>query len=116
MHSPIFHSATATGRRAAPAPSRSVRLTPVAAAFLAAWAALGTSLTSAQQAKDTQTVTISGERDKRDMPLEQPTGTGSRLGLSIRETPASVDVLSQEVMQERGETAPWSKPWARYLA
>ena len=103
MHSPIFHSATATGRRAAPAPSRSVRLTPVAAAFLAAWAALGTSLTSAQQAKDTQTVTISGERDKRDMPLEQPTGTGSRLGLSIRETPASVDVLSQEVMQERGD-------------
>jgi iron complex outermembrane receptor protein len=31
------------------------------------------------------------------------TDTGSRLGLSIRDTPASVDVLSQEVMQERGD-------------
>jgi len=45
-------------------------------------------------------VTVVGERDERT--LQQPAGSASRLGLSVRETPASIDVLSQSVMRERG--------------
>ncbi len=34
--------------------------------------------------------------------LDQPTSTASRLGLSLRETPATVELLTQEDMQVRG--------------
>jgi iron complex outermembrane receptor protein len=98
------HNASAAGSSTtAPALTASARLTPVAAAVLASWAALGGVTAFAQPTPQAQTVTISGERDQRVAPLEQPSGTGSRLGLSIKETPASVDVLSQEIMQERGD-------------
>lgn len=79
------------------------RRDPLVAAVLTAWAALSAGHASAQQAKDVQSVTITGDRDKRNAPLEQTTSTGSRLDLSIKETPASVDVLSQAAMQERGD-------------
>lgn len=36
--------------------------------------------------------------------FEQPTTTGSKLGLTIKETPASVEVINTETMQERGDT------------
>lgn len=78
-------------------------LTPVAAATLAAWAALGTPGAAAQPKQETQTVTISAERDKRDNLLAQTSDSGSGLGLTLRETPASIDVLSQEAMQARGD-------------
>lgn len=103
MHAPSFHTTFAASRRAAPPPSFSVSLTPVAAAVVTAWAALAVAPASAQQAQMLETVTISGERDKRVAPLEQHVDIGSRLGLSIKDTPASVDVLSQETMQERGD-------------
>jgi iron complex outermembrane receptor protein len=77
--------------------------TPVTLAVLSALAAMGAAPASAQETKATQTITISGERDNRSAPLEQTTEIGSRLGLSIRETPASVDVLSQDTMQARGD-------------
>ena len=35
-------------------------------------------------------------------PLEQPAASASRLGLSVRETPASIDVVPAEVLAERG--------------
>jgi iron complex outermembrane recepter protein len=79
------------------------KLTTLAASILGALSALGVTSVSAQEAKPSQTITISGERDKRGAALEQTTDTGSRLGLSIKETPASVDILSQETMQERGD-------------
>ena len=93
-----FHKPCAAGSSKA-----SARLAPVASAILASWTALGGVPAWAQPAQQLQTVTVTGERDPRAAPLEQPSGTGSRLGLSIKETPASVDVLSQEVMQERGD-------------
>ncbi len=103
MHAPSFHTTFAASRRAAPPLSFSASLTPVAAAVVTAWAALAVAPASAQQAQMLETVTISGERDKRVAPLEQHVDIGSRLGLSIKDTPASVDVLSQETMQERGD-------------
>lgn len=76
---------------------------PLAAAVLSALAALSASGASAQTGSQAQIVTVRGERDTRSAPLEQPAGTATRLDLSIRETPASVDVLNQETLQQRGD-------------
>ena len=103
MPTRTFLTTAAAGDRANSAPRMSHRPAPLVAAVLTAWAALSAGHASAQQAKDVQSVTITADRDKRNTPLEQTTSTGSRLGLSIKETPASVDVLSQEAMQERGD-------------
>lgn len=57
----------------------------------------------AQQANaELGTVTIEGSRDANSLHLEESSGTASRLGLSVRETPASVEILSQDAMQQRG--------------
>ncbi|MGJ7605570.1 TonB-dependent receptor [Variovorax sp. LT1R20] len=48
------------------------------------------------------TVTIEGSRDANSLHLEESSGTASRLGLSVRETPASVEILSQDAIQQRG--------------
>lgn len=48
-----------------------------------------------------QTVTVQGDR-QRPSNLETESQTGSRLGLTLRETPASVEVITQETMQLRG--------------
>jgi iron complex outermembrane receptor protein len=37
-------------------------------------------------------------------PLERPSTAGGRLGLTLRETPASVDIIDQEALRARGET------------
>ena len=46
------------------------------------------------------TLTIVGERVLTA--LEQPAGSASRLDLSVRETPASIEILSQGLLRERG--------------
>jgi iron complex outermembrane recepter protein len=46
-------------------------------------------------------VIISGETEKRLL-LDSQTKTGTRLGLTARETPAIVDILTQAQLQERG--------------
>lgn len=51
-------------------------------------------------AADDSAVVVIGERDAAK--LGRPTTTASRLGLSLRETPATVEILSQEEMQLRG--------------
>ncbi|MGO1071040.1 TonB-dependent receptor [Lysobacter sp. CA199] len=38
----------------------------------------------------------------REAPLDRPTATASRLGLSPRETPAAIEVLTQDQIQARG--------------
>lgn len=38
------------------------------------------------------------------LPLDLPATAGSRLGLTIQETPASIDVITRELMRERGNT------------
>ena len=75
----------------------------LALAVLGACAALGAQAVRAEDAKELPTISVSGERDTRTIPLDLPATTGSRLGTTIREIPASVDVISQEVMQERGD-------------
>jgi iron complex outermembrane receptor protein len=45
-------------------------------------------------------IVVYGERDSRQ--LDAPSDVGSRLGLTIRETPATIDVVTQEVMQAKG--------------
>jgi iron complex outermembrane recepter protein len=77
-------------------------LTPAALAFAFGWPAA----CHAQAVPDThveqtlQTVTVKGLADPG--PLEQPSGTGSRLRLSARQTPASVESIAQEVIEQRG--------------
>ncbi len=38
------------------------------------------------------------------LPLDQAASVGSGLNLTLRETPASVDIITKEVMRERGNT------------
>ena len=48
-------------------------------------------------------VDVISEKEKTfSLPIDAPVGTGSRLGLTLREMPASVSVITQEVMQARG--------------
>lgn len=46
------------------------------------------------------TIVVTGQRDP--LKLDDQAQAGSRLGLSIRETPASVEVLTQDDLQIRG--------------
>lgn len=47
-------------------------------------------------------VKIEGKSEQRRLGLDGASQTGSRLGLSLRETPASVEVIDQEQMERRG--------------
>lgn len=44
-----------------------------------------------------------GARDAGTLKLEEKTSTATRLGVTIRETPASVEVVDQETIYERGK-------------
>lgn len=54
----------------------------------------------AEDAGRRDAIIVTGQRDA--LQLDQQSGTGSRLGLTIMETPASVETLSQADMQLRG--------------
>jgi len=56
---------------------------------------------TAEPSTEVDRVIVTGVAD-RQLLLDAKTPTGSRLGLSVRETPAIVDILSQALMQERG--------------
>ena len=58
-------------------------------------------LTAAAQ----QQVNITGAaiRAAESLPLDLPATSGSRLGLTPMETPASVDILTREMLRERGD-------------
>jgi hypothetical protein len=66
---------------------------PLAVASSASWAQTDVTL-------DTVTVRSSG-----DTPLERSVGTGSRLDLNARDTPASVEVTTREQLEARGDTS-----------
>jgi iron complex outermembrane receptor protein len=72
------------------------------AVALAALATVQAALAQASGERQLGTVEVQGSRDGGNLRLEQPGAVGSRLGLTLRETPASVEVLTQEVLQERG--------------
>ncbi|MEQ1806776.1 MAG: TonB-dependent receptor plug domain-containing protein, partial [Burkholderiaceae bacterium] len=46
-------------------------------------------------------VEVSGQRDQ-PIDLERESATASRLGLSLRDTPAAVEVLDRAMLQKRG--------------
>ena len=48
-----------------------------------------------------QTITVAGTAD-RPVKLDAESQTGSRLGLTLRETPASVELITRETMEQRG--------------
>jgi iron complex outermembrane recepter protein len=48
-------------------------------------------------------VKVQSKKDTRSLPLDLPASTASRLGITLQETPASVEVLSKETMRERGD-------------
>jgi iron complex outermembrane receptor protein len=58
--------------------------------------------TYAQDTAELGTVTIEETRDATSLHLNASSGTASRLGLSVRETPASVEILTQEAIAQRG--------------
>ncbi|MDD3761289.1 MAG: TonB-dependent receptor [Acidithiobacillus sp.] len=49
-------------------------------------------------------VTVTGSHGYGStIPLDEPAQTGSRLGITIKETPASIEVINQDTMRERGD-------------
>lgn len=68
--------------------------------LLALVASLAATSSLAQDRNDPAAIVVIGQRDP--LKLEQESDAGSRLGLTIRETPASVETLSQADLQFRG--------------
>ncbi len=67
-----------------------------AAAMQPGWAQL------AAPERELPAVNIQGGQDRDSLQLGNKSSSASRLGLTLRETPASVEILSQDLMQERG--------------
>ena len=55
---------------------------------------------AAAQGASVESVVVTGQRTSE---LVQPAATGSRLGITVLETPASVEVLSGEMIRSRGD-------------
>ncbi|MDP2071153.1 TonB-dependent siderophore receptor [Methylotenera sp.] len=51
-----------------------------------------------------ETMQIRSTAVDTSIPLDLPVNASSRLGLTVRETPASIDVITRELMRERGNT------------
>lgn len=62
----------------------------------------GTGTSTAQTVPTLEAVTVHSAGDSA---LERPTGTGSRLDLSLRDTPASVEVTTREQLEARGDAS-----------
>ena len=86
----------------APPPSSANPLGVLIAVGLSMAAADGVHAQSSPESAQTlPSVTVQGTVE-RALDLSAPSQTGSRLGLSLRETPASVEVITQDTMQLRG--------------
>ncbi len=72
----------------------------VAAATQAGWAQQATTPERAE--RELPAVNIQGGQDRDSLQLDGKSTSASRLGLTLRETPASVEILSQDLIQERG--------------
>ena len=88
------------------------RLNYLAAAVCAALAA------NAPAFGDTilSTVEVTAERNAGSLNLDQPSTTGSRTGVTVRELPASIESVDSATIQERGDytitaTAGWAVTW-----
>ncbi|MES2610840.1 MAG: TonB-dependent receptor [Pseudomonadota bacterium] len=76
--------------------TRSAVALAAAAVLQSGWAQL------AAPERELPAVNIQGGQDRDSLQLDSKSSSASRLGLTLRETPASVEILSQDVMQERG--------------
>lgn len=74
-------------------------LRPLAVAVLALGSPL---LAMAETATVLGEVRVSGQADNDALTLKRKTTTGSRLGLTIQETPAAVTVVGRETLEQRG--------------
>ena len=72
------------------------------AAMALAGSAVANNALAQSDAAATQVVEIKGAQNDRGA-LSAVAGGASRLGLTLRETPASVEILTQETMQQRGD-------------
>jgi iron complex outermembrane receptor protein len=74
---------------------------------IATLAVAGTGSAAAQEAVPQQSpvavVEVQGTLAPEAVMLDARSGSATRLGLALRETPASVDILTQTTMQERGD-------------
>lgn len=58
--------------------------------------------TSPASTKALDEIVVTAPSDDSTFILSQPSQTGSRLGIPVKDLPASVEVISQEVMRQRG--------------
>lgn len=65
-------------------------------------AGAGAAERGAQPSEATESVIVEGQRQRSAIVLDAPVDTGSRLGIDARDLPASVSVVSQELIQLRG--------------
>lgn len=78
-------------------------LKTLAAAALAALSANGFAQQTAEEpATRLPAVTVRGAAPAGGIPLDTTASAGSRLGTTLRETPASVDLVTRDLMRERG--------------
>lgn len=75
---------------------------PAAVILTTAVAQAATAQTVPGSSVTLDTIKVVGDRDAERRQLDKTNSTGSRLGLTALETPASVEVLNQQTMQERG--------------
>ncbi len=55
-----------------------------------------------RKADETEAVIVEGRRERSTVVLDEPVLTGSRLGIDAFDLPASVSVISHELIQLRG--------------
>lgn len=80
--------------------ARSLSTCGLAACIAVAWASSATAQDQVASPEDADII-VTGTAN-RQLLLDAKTETGSRLGLTARETPATVDILSQRQIQELG--------------
>ncbi len=74
-----------------------------ASACIGTWASAETTDPDADaDAPTLDAVTVSSQRAPTGLSLDESSSTASRLGLTVRETPASVSVVDRETIEERG--------------
>lgn len=77
-------------------------LRPLILALAAGFAATAQAQTASEADQSLPVVKVEGKAEARRLGLDTTSQTGSRLGLSLRETPASIEVIDQEAMALRG--------------
>lgn len=82
--------------------TRRVRSCSLASAAIAVTTLSSGAVAQTQTPQTLPDVRVTGTREVQFPALDTPAETASRLGLTVRETPASVDVVSQQTLQDRG--------------